>query len=107
MMERALPLLSPYTPPGRREISVRTAFRGPGARDAIQMVTLAVLEDRYVVDDALARPERGRTLKRYVSVLSHRDRSVTLTIRTGIVRDDFTQPWTLRRGRVALTTGGV
>lgn len=89
VLERALPLLSPDGPPERREISVRTAFGGPGARDAIEMVTRAVLEDRYVVDLDLIRPERGRTLERYVFELTYRGRTVTLIIREGIVRDEF------------------
>lgn len=89
VLERALPLLSPDGPPERREINVRTAFGGPGARDAIEMVTRAVLEDRYAVDLDLIRPERGPTLERYVFELSYRERKVTLIIREGIVRDEF------------------
>lgn len=89
VMERAFPLLSADGPPERREISVRTAFGGPGARDALEMVTRAVLEDRYVVDLALARPERGKTLERYVFAVGYRGRTVTLIIRDGIVRDEF------------------
>ncbi len=89
VMERALPLLCPEVPPERREISVRTSFAGPGARDAFEMVTRAVTEDRYVVDPDLARPERGRTLERYVFRLAYRDRTLTLLIRDGIVREEF------------------
>lgn len=89
VMERALPLLSSEGPPERREIWVRTSFSGPGARDAFEMVTRAVLEDRYVVDPGLARPERGKTLERYVFEVGYRDRTLTLIIRDGIVRDEF------------------
>lgn len=89
VMERALPLLSPNGPPERGEISLRTAFGGPGARDAFEMVTRAVTEDRYTVDPDLARPERGTTLERYVFRLAYRDSTVTLLIREGIVRDEF------------------
>ncbi len=89
VMERALPVLSPDGPPERREISVRTSFGGPGARDAFEMVTRAVLEDRYLVDIGLARPERGKTLERYVFEVSYRSRTVTLIIRDGIVREEF------------------
>ena len=39
VMERALPLLEPAGPPERREIEVATAFGGPGARDAFELVT--------------------------------------------------------------------
>jgi hypothetical protein len=89
VLERALPLLDPGRPPERREIVVRTAFGGPGARDGFELVTRAVTEGRYVVDAALARPERGRALERFVFRLDYRDRQVTLTLRDGFVTDEF------------------
>jgi GrpB-like predicted nucleotidyltransferase (UPF0157 family) len=89
VMQRALPLLSPDAPPERREITVRTPFKGPGARDAFEMVTRATSEGRYTVDDTLLAPERGDILKGYVFVLGYRDRQVKLIIRKGIVREEF------------------
>lgn len=89
VMERAWPLLDSQASPERREVKVETAFGGPGARDAFECVTRAVTEDRYVVDSALERPERGRTLERFVFRLGYRDRSVTLLVREGYVTDAF------------------
>jgi len=89
VMERAFPLLDPDGPPERREISIETAFRGPGARDACEMVTRAVTGERYVVEPALERPERGTTLERYVFRFRYRDRTATLLIRDGYVLDEF------------------
>ena len=89
VMERAWPLLDSQASPQRREVKVETAFGGPGARDAFECVTRAVTEDRYVVDSALERPERGRTLERFVFRLGYRDRSVTLLVREGYVTDEF------------------
>ncbi len=89
VLQRALPLLAPDGRPERREITVRTAFTGPGARDAFELVARAVTEDRYVVDPALERPERGRTLERYVFRLGYRERTVTLILRGGLVREEF------------------
>jgi hypothetical protein len=89
VLERALPLLATDGPPERREIVVRTAFGGPGARDGFELVTRAVTEGRYTVDPALARPERGRTLERFVFHLAHRDRAVTLIAREGSVPDEL------------------
>ncbi len=89
VMERALPLLDGGRPPERREIDIRTAFRGPGARDAFEMVTRGLTEGRYVVDTALEHPERGETLMRYVFVLAYRGTAVRLQARAGIVRDEF------------------
>ena len=89
VMERGWPLLDAEGAPERRAIEVRTAFGGPGARDAFELVTRAVSENRYLLDPSLARPERGRTLERFVFVLSHRDRAVTLTVRDGYVPDEL------------------
>lgn len=100
VMERALPLLDPDGVPERRELRVRTAFSGPGARDAFEMVTRAVTEGRYVVDPALARADRGRTLERYVFEFTYRDRTVTLLIRDGLVRDEFIE-LSRKQGRTA------
>ena len=45
--------------------------------------------DRYRIDESLARPERGRTLERFVFRLSYRDRSVTLELCEGFVTEEF------------------
>jgi hypothetical protein len=89
VLERGLPLLAPDGLPERREIRVETAFGGLGARDAFELVTRAVTEDRYVVDLALERAERGRALARFVFRLRYRDRAVTLTVRDGYVTDEL------------------
>ena len=89
VLERALPLLAPGAPTERREIVIRTAFGGPGARDGFELVTRAVTEGRYTVDAALARPERGRTLERFVFCLAYRERAVTLVAREGSVPDEL------------------
>lgn len=89
VLQRALPLLDPYGPCERREIVVETAFGGPGARDGSEVVTRAVTDDRFRVDPALARPERGRTLEPFVFRLGYRDRQTTLMLREGFVTDEF------------------
>lgn len=89
VMERVLPLLEPGGLAERREIEVQTAFAGPGARDAFEMVTRAVTEGRYVVDDALVRPERGPTHERFVFRLGYRGRNVTVALRDGYVSTEF------------------
>jgi len=89
VLERALPLLEPRGAVERREIAVRTAFGGPGARDAFELATRAVSEGRYVVDPALARPARGRARERFVFELSYRRRTVTLAAREGFVPEEL------------------
>ena len=89
VLERALPLLDPQAPCERREIVVETAFGGPGARDAFELVTRAVTGDRFHIDPSLARPERGRALERFVFRLGYRDRPALLVLREGFVTDEF------------------
>ena len=89
VMQRAWPLLDPDSPPERRELMIETAFGGPGARDAFELVTRAATEGRYRVDRALARPERGRALERFVFRISYRGRTVTLSARDGFVTEEF------------------
>lgn len=88
VLERALPLLGPPVPE-RREIEVRTAFRGPGARDGFELVTRAVTEGRYVVDAALERPDRGWVLEQFVFRIGYRAAEHTLLLRPGFVDEEF------------------
>lgn len=89
VLQRALPLLNREGAVERREIRIRTAFGGPGARDAFDCVTRGVSEGRYVVDPSLRRPGLGPTRSRFVFELAHRDRVVTLTLREGFVTAEF------------------
>jgi len=87
VMERGFPLLGAELE--RREIVAETAFGGPGARDAFELVTRGVTDGRYVVDPALARPGRGVALERFVFRLGYRGETVTLQAREGTVTDEF------------------
>ena len=58
VLELALPLLDPDGPCERREIVVKTAFGGRGARDAFSLPR--VITGGPMVDNSLACPERGR-----------------------------------------------
>jgi hypothetical protein len=90
VMERALPLLAPEGPPERYDITIATAFPGPGARDAFEMVTRAVTGDRYRVDESLAGPEVHEAPEgRYFFRLAYLDAVVDLSLRPGLIRDDF------------------
>ncbi len=89
VMERAFPLLEPGGSVERREVLIHTAFRGPGARDACELVTRGLTEGRYVVDPGLERPERGHTLQTFAFRFSYRDRSESLLLRQGFVTEEF------------------
>jgi hypothetical protein len=70
-------------------VVVRTAFRGPGARDGVEAVTRAVTDGRYIVEPALARPDLGRLRESFVFEVSIGERSVTLIMRDGFVTEEF------------------
>jgi hypothetical protein len=89
VMQRAFGALSPDAAPRRRSIVVRTAFRGPGARDGFEAVTRGVSEGRYVVDRTLVRTDRGRLLEDFVFEVTLGDRTATLLLRDGFVTDEF------------------
>jgi hypothetical protein len=89
VLQRAFAVLSPDAPPPRRSVKVRTAFRGPGARDGIEAVTRAVSDGRFTVDPSLARPDLGRLRESFVFEVSVGERSVTLVLREGFVTEEF------------------
>lgn len=89
VMERAFALLEPDGLVERREVVIETAFAGPGARDACELVTRGLTDGRYVVDPAQERPDRGRTLRTFAFHVTHRDRAVSLLLREGFVTDEF------------------
>ena len=89
VMQRAFAALSPGGPPERRSITVRTAFRGPGARDGFEAVMRGVTDGRYTVDRSLVRTDRGRLIEDFVFVVCVKDREATLLLRDGFVTDEF------------------
>jgi hypothetical protein len=89
VLERAFPLLADDGRVERREIAIATAFAGPGARDAFELVTRAVTQERFTVDRSLAVAELGRARERFVFHLRHRDHSASVTLRDGFVTDEF------------------
>lgn len=89
VLQRAFGELSPGVAPPRRSVVVRTAFRGPGARDGFEAVTRGVSEGRYAVDRSLLRADRGRLLEDFVFEVAIGDRAATLVLRDGFVTDEF------------------
>lgn len=89
VLQRAFAALSPDEPPQRRSVRIRTAFRGPGARDGVEAVTRAVTDGRYIVDPALARTDLGRLRESFVFEVSIGEKSVTLLLKDGFVTEEF------------------
>ena len=89
VMQRAFSSSRPARRRPRRSVIVRTAFRGPGARDGFEAVTRGVTEGRYTVDRSLVRADRGRLLEDFVFEVTVGDRAATLLLRDGFVTDEF------------------
>jgi hypothetical protein len=89
VLERVLPLLAGGDPPERREITVETAFGGPGARDGFELVTRAVSDGRYAVNPDLARAELPVTRARFTFRLRLGECTVTAVLRDGFVTEEF------------------
>lgn len=88
-MRAAFPLLDGGKPLERREVTIRTSFKGPGGHDALEMVTRGRSEGRQHIVAELAEPERGTTLQNYVWEFTYRGNTVTVHVVEGIVRDEF------------------
>lgn len=89
VLERSLPLLDAGRPVERSAVIIETAFGGPGARDAFELVTRAVSEERLILDPSLARPDHGRARERFVFRLRYGEHSVTVMLRPGFVTEEF------------------
>ncbi len=77
-------------PVPRRDIHVLTAFTGPGGRDAVECVTRALTDGRYVVDRGLGGKDVITDLPGpYLWRFTLAARGVEVTIRPGHVRPEF------------------
>ncbi|MEO0385556.1 MAG: hypothetical protein AAF234_18610 [Pseudomonadota bacterium] len=88
-MQAAFPVLS-EEPLERRDISIVTAFTGPGGRDCLECVTRAVSDRRITIDRGLGGAHTiddppGPYLFRF----AYRQIEVEATILPGHVRHDF------------------
>lgn len=74
----------------RRDISVVTAFTGPGGRDAVEYVTRALTDGRYHVDRSLGGKDVISDIPGpYLWRFTLEGRSVEVTIRPGHVLPEF------------------
>lgn len=92
VMAAALGRLSSGAPLDRRSISILTAFPGPGAADAFEMVTRCRSEDRYRVDTQLEAPGAAPAAKgRYFFQFSTPHAVCAIGLRDGVVFEEFTE----------------
>lgn len=76
--------------PERKEIFFKTAFPGPGLRDAVEMITRAVTENRYTVvenPEVRAAPE-GVYGHMYFEV-SAGGKTLVCVLKPGVISDEF------------------
>ena len=92
--------LSDGEPLDRNDITVETAFGGPGARDAVEMVTRAVSREAFALvsdkqpDENIAEAAKGA----YWYKITARGRAVELGLKQDILPKDFIR---LRRKSLA------
>lgn len=90
LMQMALADLSPAGPAERASIRVRTAFPGPGLRDAIEMVTRAVTRGAYAVDAGAAPASAPEAVSgRLWFEVSVGDRTAAYQTQPGAMSEEF------------------
>src|ERR1700730_43901 len=60
VVQRAFAAISPNQPPQRHSTVARLPYPDPASRDGSEAVTRAVTDGRFIIEPALARPDRGR-----------------------------------------------
>lgn len=77
--------------PDREKLSVLSAFPGPGARDAFELIGRVVTNGRYEVDKTIPPSEQisEAAAGSYYFRIDHGDRSVELGVKPGVVRQEF------------------
>lgn len=89
VMHACFPLLD-NKPLERKLIRLETAFPGPGGRDAFEMVTRMVTEERYHLDKKMAPAEVIRSPQgAYFFRLSYRHNTVEATLKDGFIDPEF------------------
>lgn len=87
----ALNELEPNRPIERKEFSFRTAFPGPGVRDAIEMVTRAVTRGSYsVLDHAPVGAPEGVYGRMYFEFFVN-DKRLAVGLKPGVMSNEFIQ----------------
>jgi hypothetical protein len=90
VMERAFDVLAPEQPLDRYEVTIETAFPGPGARDAFEFVVHAVTGGRYTLVPELDAPDAVQApTGRYCFRMGYQGETVELALKEGFVHEEF------------------
>ena len=91
LMQWAISELCPHTPPQRNDIQFRTAFPGPGLRDAVELISRAYTQGRYqVIKVAPDLAPEGVYGNLYFEI-QIKQRCLKVSIKPGVISDDFIQ----------------
>lgn len=91
VMHACFPLLDDK-PLERKQIVLETAFPGPGGRDAFEMVTRMVSEQRYRLNPDIAPAETIRSPQgAYFFRLHYGDKTVEASLKPGFIDAEFIQ----------------
>lgn len=91
VIQRGFEALLPGGVPARESLSVLTAFPGPGAQDAFELVGRVVTNGRYTVDKDIPPSDEisVAAFGSYFFKITHEDKSVELGVKPGVVRPEF------------------
>lgn len=90
VLEYAFARLSPLRPPRREKIQIFTAFPGSGVIDGFEMVTRAVTQGRFALDEDYDEPRAlAGTSGRFYFHITYDGESLALTPKAGLVPEAF------------------
>lgn len=90
VLEYAFARLSPHEVPQRDKVEIFTAFPGSGAVDGLEMVTRAVTQGRFQLDETQVVPGALPAVTGQFSFrITYRGRSVAVTPREGLIPERF------------------
>jgi len=91
VMQRGFAALSKGEPLHRETIAIRTAFPGPGARDAFELVTRATTRECYTIDKSVEPSEQiaEAAAGTYIFQITSGDDTVELGVKPSAVDPEF------------------
>jgi hypothetical protein len=90
VLEHAFGRLSPHEVPQRDQISIFTAFPGTGAIDGFEMVTRAVTQGRFELDENYDAPKALPGVSGcFYFRITYRGRTLAVTPRAGLIPERF------------------
>ena len=90
VLEYAFAKLSPHEVPQRDKVEIFTAFPGSGAIDGFEMVTRAVTQGRFVLDETYSSPGALPAVTgQFYFRITYRGKTLAVSPRAGLIPDRF------------------